>query len=161
MIAEVVLHGKKKIIGLTAFLVMVALAVDTPAQQDTPGASKILVGALQATPFAMKTADGVWEGLSIELWQSIAQAMAVDYEVIQYEDIDRLKMDLERGVLDVFISMVCKISTGFALGLWTGRRALVNSTASALPCADSRTRRKVSRPRPRGRSMPSSSTNSS
>ncbi len=39
-----------------------------PAQQEMPGASKIMVGTVEAPPFATKTADGDWEGLSIDLF---------------------------------------------------------------------------------------------
>jgi ABC-type amino acid transport substrate-binding protein len=54
---------------------------------DAKGVSqKLLVGAQVAPPFAMKTADGRWEGLSIELWQALAQDLGVNYECIEFND---------------------------------------------------------------------------
>jgi ABC-type amino acid transport substrate-binding protein len=43
------------------------LSVNALASDEKAVPQKLLVGAMVAPPFAMKTADGRWEGFSIEL----------------------------------------------------------------------------------------------
>jgi len=47
---------------------------------DTDASAKLIVGTKESPPFSIKRSDGSWEGLSIELWQQIAQDLDLDYE---------------------------------------------------------------------------------
>ena len=40
----------------------------------------LLVGVIEAPPLYMKTANGRWEGISIELWQTVAQHIGASFE---------------------------------------------------------------------------------
>jgi polar amino acid transport system substrate-binding protein len=42
--------------------------------------AKLIIGTKESPPFSIKRSDGTWEGLSIELWQAIAQDLGLDYE---------------------------------------------------------------------------------
>jgi ABC-type amino acid transport substrate-binding protein len=42
--------------------------------------TKLIIGTKESPPFSIKRSDGTWEGLSIELWQAIAQDLGLDYE---------------------------------------------------------------------------------
>jgi len=42
--------------------------------------AKLIVGTKESPPFSIKRSDGTWEGLSIELWEAIAEDMGLDYE---------------------------------------------------------------------------------
>ena len=41
-----------------------------------PSQSELNVGAKEAPPFAMKTPDGVWIGVSIDLWRAVISHLA-------------------------------------------------------------------------------------
>ena len=56
-----------------------------------------------APPFTMKTADGRWEGLSIEFWQAIAQELGGEYELIEYNTLGQIVEVVEKGELDVIL----------------------------------------------------------
>ena len=44
-----------------------------------------LVGTKEAPPFAMKQPDGSWSGISIELWEKIAEQLGVSYEFREFD----------------------------------------------------------------------------
>jgi polar amino acid transport system substrate-binding protein len=58
-----------------------------------------------APPFAVKTAEGSWEGLSIDLWQRVAGELNLDYELLEYSIQGEIVRDLEKGDLDVVVLM--------------------------------------------------------
>jgi len=58
-----------------------------------------------APPFAVKTAEGSWEGLSIDLWQRVAGDLDLDYELLEYSIQGEIVRDLEKGDLDVVVLM--------------------------------------------------------
>ncbi|MGC9328355.1 MAG: transporter substrate-binding domain-containing protein [Candidatus Hinthialibacter sp.] len=41
---------------------------------------KLIVGVKEAAPFSMKSEDGVWSGISIDLWRQIANELQIDYD---------------------------------------------------------------------------------
>jgi ABC-type amino acid transport substrate-binding protein len=45
----------------------------------------LVVGTKETPPFAMKTADGGWTGLSIELWKHVAEDLHATYEIKEYD----------------------------------------------------------------------------
>jgi polar amino acid transport system substrate-binding protein len=65
----------------------------------------LLVGALVAPPLYMKTADGRWEGFSVELWQAVAQKMGVPFEFREFSTLERLLDALEKREIDVIPSL--------------------------------------------------------
>lgn len=48
------------------------------ASQATP--ARLVVGTKTTEPFVLRGAEGAWEGISIELWESIAQEFRWDFE---------------------------------------------------------------------------------
>jgi polar amino acid transport system substrate-binding protein len=70
--------------------------------QDDPAlAGRLVVGVMNSPPFAMKTTDGGWEGLSIELWRKVARDLAVEFELQEYSSILQIQVAFENGKLDV------------------------------------------------------------
>ncbi|MHC5077112.1 MAG: amino acid ABC transporter substrate-binding protein, partial [Planctomycetota bacterium] len=61
-----------RVLGIVTLWFVALLPVNGLAQDDSSAPNKVLVAVIDAPPFAMKTKDGRWEGLSIELWQAIA-----------------------------------------------------------------------------------------
>ena len=60
------------------FFIEITHAETTGFRMDTK--EKLIVGTKDSPPFSIKRNDGTWEGLSIELWQAIAEDLGIDYE---------------------------------------------------------------------------------
>jgi len=91
--------------GIFISVYLLAGGVTDAAHESEPKPAKLLVGTIAAPPFAMKTADGVWEGLSIDLWQAIAAVLGVQYEIRKYGASRQLINALENGKLNVVIAL--------------------------------------------------------
>lgn len=48
-----------------------------PEQKPLP---KLIVSTKEAPPFSMKTEDGIWKGVSIDLWREIADRLELNYD---------------------------------------------------------------------------------
>lgn len=62
----------------------------------------LVVGIKEAPPFAIKTADGSWEGISVELWRRAAEALEVRYEYRELE-LEAMLEQVESGRIDIGI----------------------------------------------------------
>jgi len=89
-----------RVLGILALWIFTLLSVNALAQDDSVPPDKVLVGVIDAPPFAMKTKDGSWEGLSIELWQAIVQELGVEFELREYSS-EQLLDAVRRGEVDV------------------------------------------------------------
>ena len=81
------------------------LSEDALATDGLTPVSKLRVGTLVAPPFAVKTVEGNWEGLSIDLWQRVAEDLDLEYELLEYSLQEELIHDLGKGDLDVAVVM--------------------------------------------------------
>ena len=82
-----------------ALYVLASLVCPGPALGDAP----LVVGTKQAPPFAMGSADGVWTGMSIELWRAVAAEMGLQYEFREV-DLEGLVGGLTDGSIDVGVA---------------------------------------------------------
>ena len=89
-----------RVLGIVALWIFVFSPVNALAQVDSAAPDKLLVGVVDAPPFTMKTPDGRWEGLSIELWQAIAQKLGVEFDLREYTP-EQLMDAVNRGEVDV------------------------------------------------------------
>ena len=89
-----------RVLGMVTLLIVALLPVNALAQDDNAAPDKLLVGVEDAPPFSMKTPDGGWEGLSIELWQEVAQELGVEFELREYNS-EQLLDAVNRGEVDV------------------------------------------------------------
>ena len=136
MIFEFMRSGFLKHMTMAAIWMATCFPVATLAQQETPGVSKIMVGTIEAPPFAMQTAEGDWEGLSIELWRSIARDLGIAYEFVVYDDLARLKADLEKGAPALFIAMAVTAAHEAAFDM--SQPFLTSGSAIAVPAGKTR-----------------------
>ena len=68
-------------IPIAALLVLFcALVPIAAAQQSEEDRDVLLVGTKEAPPFAMKSANGRWSGISIELWEEVAEVLGLHFE---------------------------------------------------------------------------------
>ena len=117
-------------------LMSLCLPLSAPAQDDPLQPAKLRVGTVMAPPFAIQTADGRWEGLSIELFRGIARELGVEYDFIPYEDLGHVKVDLEKGELDLFIAMAVTAAHEVAFDM--SQPFLTSGSAIAVPAAKTR-----------------------
>jgi len=62
---------------------------------------KVVAGVLELPPFAMKSSDGRWEGLGINLWRAAADDMNVDFELRTFDSIEAVANAVEKKEIDV------------------------------------------------------------
>jgi ABC-type amino acid transport substrate-binding protein len=53
----------------------------------------------------MKSADGKWEGLAIELWRRVAQEMGVQYELREYSSFGEITDAVKKNEVDVITAV--------------------------------------------------------
>ncbi|MDJ0875488.1 MAG: transporter substrate-binding domain-containing protein [Desulfobacterales bacterium] len=117
-------------------LLCLHLAAAASAQDDQILPVKLKVGTMTAPPFAMQTSDGDWEGLSIELWRLIARDLEIEYDFVVYDDLARLKADLEEGAPDLFIAMAVTAAHEAAFDM--SQPFLTSGSAIAVPAGKAR-----------------------
>jgi len=80
-------------IGYRNSLVAVAVAVlaavllfagvansQEPAHAPKVARTRLVVGLIESPPFCVRSEDGSWSGISVELWQGIAADLGIDTE---------------------------------------------------------------------------------
>lgn len=96
--------GIRVILLALALAAMPTLALRVWAQTHEPSdARELVVGTKVAAPFAMKEEDGTWRGISIELWQHIANQMHLRYR-FQETSLSGLTNGVEDGSLDAAVA---------------------------------------------------------
>jgi hypothetical protein len=56
-------------------------------------------------PFALKTVDGSWKGLSIGLLDMIARDLGLEYELVEYDSFAEILAAVEKGKVDVVTAL--------------------------------------------------------
>lgn len=95
----------RKIIGFLSFWIIALLSVNAPAGEKANIKQKLLVGTMSIPPVAMKTSDGSWEGLSIELLDMVARDLGVEYELVEFGNFDQILEAVEKGKLDAVTAL--------------------------------------------------------
>ena len=94
-----------KLSGILVLWILASLSVIALASDEKAVPQKLLVGAMVAPPFAMKTADGRWEGLSIGLIEMITRDLGVEYELVEYNNYPQVLEAVEKGKLNLFTAL--------------------------------------------------------
>jgi ABC-type amino acid transport substrate-binding protein len=82
---------------LCIFLLGITVSTQASARQ-----APLKVGITTVPPFVMQTEDGRWEGISIDLWQQIAEGMKQEFVWVPMEFRDLLSA-VESGDIDVAV----------------------------------------------------------
>ena len=77
-------------------------AISKASEEGDP-IRRLIVGTKEAPPFSMKTDEGLWTGISIELWRQIATELNLAYEFREL-DLRGLLQGLADGSLDVAVA---------------------------------------------------------
>lgn len=75
------------------------------SQSDNATSHVLRVGVIELAPLCMKTADGRWEGYSVELWQDVATRIGVPFEFQEFRNLEKLLEALEQRSIDVIPSL--------------------------------------------------------
>ncbi len=78
---------------------------DSNTVETTPRTVVLRVGTKQSPPFAIKNPDGSWAGISIELWDHLADELDLEFEY-QEATLPRLLSGLEDGTLDAAVAAI-------------------------------------------------------
>jgi ABC-type amino acid transport substrate-binding protein len=73
------------------------------ADADSPNSAQpkpLVVATMEAPPFAMKDASGRWHGITIELWEAVADRLGLPYAYREY-DLEKILQALESGEADI------------------------------------------------------------
>ncbi|MBD3168049.1 MAG: transporter substrate-binding domain-containing protein [candidate division Zixibacteria bacterium] len=68
-------------------------------------AKELVVGVKETPPFVMKDSGGNWQGISIRLWEDIADELDYEYRIVE-RDLDGLLEGLEGGSIDVGVAAI-------------------------------------------------------
>lgn len=90
----------QKVVGIIALCVVALLPDDLSAQDRVPSET-LQVGVVDLEPFAMKTADGHWEGIALDLWGEVANRMGLDFELREYASVQALTEAFVKGDIDL------------------------------------------------------------
>lgn len=90
-----------RVVGIIALLIVAWLPGALSAQNSGVPRDKLLVAVIDLPPFAMKAADGRWEGFGIDLWRAVANEMGVDFELREYGTVGQLADAVVKGQFDV------------------------------------------------------------
>jgi polar amino acid transport system substrate-binding protein len=83
-------------------------AAPSHAQADAAAnTTKVVVGTMRVPPFVLRTDDGQWSGLSIDLWKEIAADLKMSFEFREYDyDLAGLLDDVERRQIDAAVAAI-------------------------------------------------------
>jgi len=84
---------------MRVLVLLLLLLTSATAQDPQP---KMVVGIKLAPPFVIRTPDGDWEGISVELWKRIAGRLGREFEWREFA-LDQLLEAVSKGEVDVAI----------------------------------------------------------
>lgn len=95
---------------MVAALLMVAvpqMPVSRAAALEGEAArTQLVVGTKQAPPFAMKDAQGNWQGISIELWHRVADRLGLQYRLVETDSVGSLLDGVRAGQFDIAVAAI-------------------------------------------------------
>ncbi len=66
----------------------------------------LVIGTREAPPFSMKTADGEWTGLSVDLWKDVAKQLNLEFEWREMGEPETLIDAVADGSIDASIAAI-------------------------------------------------------
>lgn len=73
-------------------------------QEDDTLQERFVVGISQTPPFAMKSEEGLWDGLGVDLWRQLADRLEIVFEFREVP-ADSLLAMVEKGELDIALGV--------------------------------------------------------
>jgi polar amino acid transport system substrate-binding protein len=76
------------------------------AQSAAQPHRRLIVATKEAPPFAMRSEDGTWNGISIELWNRVAQKLGFSTTYREYRTVPEMLAAVESGGADVAVAAI-------------------------------------------------------
>jgi len=93
-------------IAFSSALLMIASAPQAATPEIVPDTRELVVGTKEAPPFAIKDDQGHWSGISIDLWQQVAERLKLRYRIVDLVSVNSLLENLEAGTVDVAVAAI-------------------------------------------------------
>lgn len=90
----------QRMMQLGLFVCLAGWLAAAPAAQPTSPSRTLTVAVKPAPPFALKNEQGEWTGITVELWDRIAEQLQYDYEWREL-DVEAMLDELAAGRIDV------------------------------------------------------------
>lgn len=104
------MNCKNKDAYFSALILVLLIVCSTPARtvaQTHAGLTeKLSVGVAEFPPYSLKTENGQWKGLAIELWQAVAGELGVAFKFREYSRIKQISGAIQEGDVDVTPAVV-------------------------------------------------------
>jgi polar amino acid transport system substrate-binding protein len=84
-------------------LLITVMSTNVAGQQNSAVPRPLIVGTKEAPPFSMKSSDGQWTGLSIDLWRQIAAELNLQFEFRELA-LKQLLEGVSDGSLDAAVA---------------------------------------------------------
>jgi ABC-type amino acid transport substrate-binding protein len=98
-----------RVLLLAGLLPLLCAATEPGVPPTTAGQAtgrELIVATKQAAPFAMKGADGVWQGISIDLWRRMADRLNLRYRFTEVATVQDLLDTVSKGTADAAIAAI-------------------------------------------------------
>lgn len=89
--------------AIASLMILVLGMAASPGIGQEPSTEKLIVGTKAAPPFVMQAPDGRWHGISIDLWEIVAEELELEYEFREY-DLSGLLNAVKTGELDIGVA---------------------------------------------------------
>src|SRR5665213_1960024 len=76
----------------------------TPQNAGVSSQGELVVATKEAPPFAMKSADGTWQGISIDLWRRVADELHLHYRFPEVPSVQALIDGIAAGKFHVAVA---------------------------------------------------------
>lgn len=117
--------------GIIFLWVLLLYPATSSSQNEGTTQRALQVGVIVAAPLYMKTADGRWEGFSVELWQAVAQHLDLSFEFREFSNLEHLLEALARREIDVFPSL--PVAERFESAMDSSQSFLKSGLSIAVP----------------------------
>jgi polar amino acid transport system substrate-binding protein len=94
------------IVALTGTVLIFAgpCRAQMPENADISSHGELVIGTKDAPPFAMKAADGAWQGISIDLWRRVADELHLHYRFAEEPNVQGLIDGVAAGKFDIAVA---------------------------------------------------------
>ena len=94
---------------MIGFCLLLFLPENAFPRDESAAPQKLVVGTIVAPPLYMKTANGQWQGFSIDIWKGVAQHMGVSFEFREYDSFGPMLAAIQNGEIDVIPSLPAEL----------------------------------------------------
>ena len=97
------LHRVRVAIILLTLLLLSVLSSPETAHGQESQSQRLMIATRHVPPFAIRSEDGAWNGISIDLWREIATDLSLAYE-FRETDLKGMVAGLQNGTYDVAVA---------------------------------------------------------